>query len=119
MTQTNQQGYQAFLEKMPTCHCGSGEKIIYLCVKETCAYFLKLNDRMSYKRYYCDVCMETDHDHLPTKIFNLIGKTQELWLNLDQLLHNIEHEFFKKMKDYAPLLTHFDEFAKAKNLNTE
>ena len=74
---------------------------------------------MSYKRYFCDVCMETDHDHLPAKIFNLVGKSQEQWLSLDQLLHNIEREFFLKMQSYSALLTHFDDFAKSKNLNTE
>jgi hypothetical protein len=75
MTQMNPQAIQNFLDKMPPCHCGSGEKIIYLCMKETCAYFQSLGgNRMSYKRYYCDACMETDHDHLPAKIVNLIGK---------------------------------------------
>jgi hypothetical protein len=38
---------------------------------------------------------------------------------LDQLLHNIERDFFLKMQSYSALLTHFDDFAKSKNLNTE
>jgi hypothetical protein len=27
-----------FMEKMPECHCGSGEKIKYICIDEKCEF---------------------------------------------------------------------------------
>jgi hypothetical protein len=51
--------------------------------------------------------MEADHDHLPVRIFKIVGEIQDKWLEQDKGLHNIEKEFFTKMKDYGPLLTHF------------
>ena len=107
MAVTNMQVNNNFLDKMPPCHCGSGEKIMFICLKEECAYFKALNNRMSYKRYYCETCMEKDHDHLPTKILKKVGEIQDRWIDLDQKLHNIENDFFTKMKDFAPLLSHF------------
>ncbi len=59
------------------------------------------------------------HDHLPTRIFKIVNGIQEDWLNLDKDLHNIENTLFTKMKDYGPLLNHFEDVAKKSNLTSD
>ncbi len=59
------------------------------------------------------------HDHLPKKIFDIVIKSQNEWIDLDMKLHNIENTFFTKMKDYGPLLNHFEEVANKSNLASD
>ena len=104
---------------MPQCHCGSGEKIQYICTSKECEYLKSLNNPLSYKRYFCDSCMYDNHNHRPVKIYSTALDIGSKWQALDMKLHNIEHDFFTNMKEYAPLLAHFDDVAKSKNLSTE
>ena len=45
------------------CACGSGEKVLYVCVQTTCPFFKK-------QPYYCVVCNQSDnfHDHKTKEI---------------------------------------------------
>lgn len=60
----------------------------------------------------------TQHDHLPMKILRKTVEIADKWMALHQKLTKIEQVFCLKMKDYHPLLTHFDEIAKKHNINT-
>lgn len=83
----------------------------YFCLKTECKTFKALNPRDP-KRYYCEGCMEKDHDHLPTKIVKIIMEIGDRWINLNQRLCQLENNYLNKMSEYSPLLEHFDKIAK-------
>ena len=61
------------MESIGSCGGHHGNKAIYFCNVPTCRFNLL-------QPYYCEDCMsEEKHNHLPTRIHNLIQKILEHW----------------------------------------
>lgn len=60
-----------------------------ICLDERCPHFKSLKSDLNEENFYfCNSCMEEDHDHRPVGI---IRKTMEIankWYNLDLYLAN-------------------------------
>jgi len=71
---------------------------------------------VSKERYYCEECNLKFHRHTPNYIIKKTFEIKFKWLELDDLLANIEKQFYQNMHGSIDLIKFYEDVTHGENL---